>query len=167
MDVAARVATADDLPTIAELADEAIAERRPLRGGELWFQHAARPEPVAESLSDDLTGDDAEVIVGTIDGTIVGYGVIRTDTLRAGQRLGVVSDLFTLHGARGVGVGEAMMNALLDAGRARGCIGVDSLALPGDRHTKNFFESFGLVARAIVVHRSLTETGDGTGDGPA
>ena len=36
---------------------------------------------------------------------------------------------------------------------AQGCFGVDSLALPGDRHTKNFFESFGLVARAIVVHR--------------
>jgi hypothetical protein len=32
---------------------------------------------------------------------------------------------------------------------------VDSLALPGDRHTKNFFEAFGLVARAIVVHKTL------------
>ena len=39
--------------------------------------------------------------------------------------------------------------------RDRGCVGVDSLALPGDRATKNFFESFGLVARAIVVHRPL------------
>jgi hypothetical protein len=39
--------------------------------------------------------------------------------------------------------------------RAAGCFGIDSLALPGDRSTKNFFESFGLVARAIVVHRSL------------
>ena len=38
----------------------------------------------------------------------------------------------------------------------QGCFGVDSLALPGDRHTKNFFESFGLVARAIIVHRSLS-----------
>ena len=40
----------------------------------------------------------------------------------------------------------------------QGCFGVDSLALPGDRHTKNFFESFGLVARAIIVHRSLSMT---------
>ena len=46
------------------------------------------------------------------------------------------------------------MQALVDWCGARGCFGVDSLALPGDRHTKNFFESFGLVARAIVVHRS-------------
>jgi hypothetical protein len=27
--------------------------------------------------------------------------------------------------------------------------------MPGDRNTKNFFESFGLVARAITVHRDL------------
>jgi hypothetical protein len=48
-----------------------------------------------------------------------------------------------------------MMQALVDWCTERGCMGVDSLALPGDRHTKNFFESFGLVARAIVVHRPL------------
>jgi hypothetical protein len=49
-----------------------------------------------------------------------------------------------------------MMEDLVAWCTAQGCFGVDSLALPGDRHTKNFFESFGLVARAIVVHRSIT-----------
>jgi hypothetical protein len=39
-----------------------------------------------------------------------------------------------------------------------GAIGIDALALPGDRATKNFFETFGLKARAIVVHRSLMAT---------
>ena len=48
------------------------------------------------------------------------------------------------------------MQALVDWCAARGCFGVDSLALPGDRHSKNFFESFGLVARAIIVHRPLS-----------
>ena len=47
------------------------------------------------------------------------------------------------------------MDEILVWCRSQGCIGVDSLALPGNRETKNFFESFGLVARAIVVHRSL------------
>ena len=66
-----------------------------------------------------------------------------------------VSDLYTDPGARELGIGEAMMDELIGWCRQRGCFGVDSLALPGDRHTKNFFESFGLVARAIVVHRPL------------
>ena len=46
---------------------------------------------------------------------------------------------------------------VLDWCRAAGCVGVDSLALPGNRHTKNFFETFGFKARALVVHRSLVE----------
>ena len=42
--------------------------------------------------------------------------------------------------------------------RATGCIGIESMALPGDRDTKNFFEAAGLIARAIVVHRSFEPT---------
>ena len=34
---------------------------------------------------------------------------------------------------------------------------VESVALPGNRAAKNFFERFGLVARAIVVQRGLAE----------
>ena len=47
------------------------------------------------------------------------------------------------------------MDHILAWARDHGCFGLDSLALPGDRATKNFFESFGLVARAIVVHKPL------------
>ena len=47
------------------------------------------------------------------------------------------------------------MDAVLAWAGEQGCVGVDALALPGDRATKNFFETFGLVARAIVVHRDL------------
>ena len=36
-----------------------------------------------------------------------------------------------------------------------GAVGIDALALPGDRATKNFFETAGLTARAILVHRSF------------
>jgi hypothetical protein len=34
-------------------------------------------------------------------------------------------------------------------------VGIDAVALPGMRETKNFFEAAGLVARAIVVHKAL------------
>lgn len=157
MEVSARPATIEDLPTVAGLAEEAIAELTPHRGGSVWSRHAARPIPAEASVAADIADEAAHVVVGTIDGTLVGYGVVRVEALADGGRLGVIHDLFTLEGARGVGVGEDMMNALIDWCRADGCFGVDSVALPGDRHTKNFFESFGLVARAIVVHRSLDE----------
>ena len=54
-----------------------------------------------------------------------------------------------------MGVGEAMMDLLVERARAAEAVGIDALALPGDRHTKNFFETFGLTARAILVHRAL------------
>jgi GNAT superfamily N-acetyltransferase len=155
VDVSARPATADDLPALVTLATAAIEELTPNRGGAVWRRQQARPLPPGDSLRADLGAHDAHVVVGTIDGTVIGYGVLRVEQLRDGSKLGVISDLFTLEGARGVSVGEEVMDALIAWATEQGCFGVDSLALPGDRHTKNFFESFGLVARAIVVHRSL------------
>ena len=67
----------------------------------------------------------------------------------------MVDELFVEPEARGVGVGEAMMDLLVAWCVERGCVGIDAVALPGDRDTKNFFETFGLKARAIVVHRPL------------
>lgn len=157
MDVSARPATADDLPALVTLATAAIEELTPNRGGAVWRKQLARPMPPGDSLRADLDADDTQVVVGTIDGTVVGYGVLRVEELRDGSRLGVISDLFTLAGARDVSVGELVMDALIAWATEQGCFGVDSLALPGDRATKNFFESFGLVARAIVVHRSLKD----------
>lgn len=155
MEVAARTATHDDLGVLTDLATEAIDELTPHRGGAVWRRQDARPVPPTASLVTDLDDPDRHVVVGTIDETVVGYGVLGVETLSDGSRLGVISDLFTLEGARGVSIGESMMDALLAWATEQGCFGVDSLALPGDRHTKNFFESFGLVARAIVVHKRL------------
>lgn len=155
MDVAARPADVADLDIVAELADLAVEELTPLRGGEVWRRESGRTVPSAPSITADLDDDSTHVVVGTIDGVPVGYGVVRAVAMRDGTTLGRISDLYTLAGARGVGVGEATMNAMVAWSAEQGCFGVDSVALPGDRHTKNFFESFGLVARAIVVHRSL------------
>jgi L-amino acid N-acyltransferase YncA len=152
----ARTATADDLPRIAQLADEALDELSATKGGSVWVRREARARPVEESLAEAIADDDQHVVAGTIDDTIVGYGVVRLERLRDGALLGVVDDIYVEPGARGVAVGEVVMDDLLAWSRERGCFGVDSLALPGNRETKNFFERFGLVARAILVHKPLT-----------
>ena len=152
---AARSATAADLDALAALVDEAAAEKRSQKGGELWWRRERRQGHAAADLAALLGSPDHEVAVGTIDGAAVGYGVVRRERLADGGLLGVIEDIYVDPGARAVGVGEALMEHLLAWCRGQGCFGVDSLALPGDRSTKNFFESFGLVARAIVVHRPL------------
>jgi GNAT superfamily N-acetyltransferase len=151
----ARRAHVDDLGRIEELARQAIDQMRPLRGGMLWSLTLARQEPLVESLSASLVDPDQRVVVGCIDDTIIGFGAVRVQGLADGQPLGVIDELFVEPEARAVGVGEAMMDLLLEWCVERGCIGVDAVALPGDRETKNFFETYGLTARALVVHRAL------------
>jgi GNAT superfamily N-acetyltransferase len=153
---AARTATEADMAQVAALAGAATAEKLGQKGGALWARREGRPAPQEATLRSALGRPDQEVAVGTLDGVVVGYGVVRTETLVDGGLLGVIEDIYVDPGARAVGVGETLMNHLIDWCRAQGCFGVDSLALPGDRDTKNFFESFGLVARAIVVHRPLS-----------
>ena len=152
---AARTATEADLPAVVALVGAAADEKRDQKGGPLWFRRERRQGPPDAELKAAVGAEDHEVAVGTLAGTVVGYGLVRTERLGDGSLLGIVDDIYVDPGARAVGIGEALMNHLLEWCRAQGCFGVDSLALPGDRHTKNFFESFGLVARAIIVHRPL------------
>ena len=152
---AARPATAEDLPALARLAADAVAELTPMRGGDIWSRTVGRRPPYEAGLASAVEDHDAEVVCGTIDGSVVGYAVVRLDRLADGEPIAVVDDLFTEPDARHVGVGEAMMDHVTAWARERKAVGIDALVLPGNRDTKNFFETFGLTARALVVHRSL------------
>jgi GNAT superfamily N-acetyltransferase len=147
---AARRAEPGDAERLAELASAAAAGVLSQRGGALYLD-SLTPVDVA-----DLDRADVLVVAGTIDDVVVGYAAVRLRTAGAGV-VGLLDALFVEEAAREVGVGEAMMDLVIGWCGANGCIGVDAVALPGDRATKNFFERFGLTARAIVVHRRLTE----------
>lgn len=152
---AARPATEADIPALADLARAGITELAPMRGGAVWMAQEARREPVESTFAEQLGREDYRVLVGTIDGVAVGYAVGRLARLADGSLLGVVDDIFVDIEARGVGLGEAMMADLVDWCRSCGCFGMDAMALPGHRLTKNFFEESGFTARKIVMHHSL------------
>ena len=97
------------------------------------------------------------MLCGTIDEAVIGYAVVHLEPLPDGGRIGILEDIFVEPEAREVGVGEALVNHVTDWCRDEGCIGIDSFALPGNRSTKNFFETFGFTARMIVVHKWLRE----------
>jgi GNAT superfamily N-acetyltransferase len=148
----ARRATARDTATLAELdgaARLAVAEQR---GGPLFLAREARPLDLAA-----IDDPDALVIVGSVDEVPLGYAVVTMERLGDATCLGVLEALFVEPEARDVGVGEAMMDLVVEWCSERGLRGIDAIALPGDRATKNFFERFGLTARAILVHRPLVQ----------
>lgn len=137
------------------MATDAIGELRARRGGELWANTDARTEPIIEGLRDELAATDAEVFVGTIDDAPVGYAAAHHRRLHDGSAMARITDLYVTPEARKVGVGEALILAVEAWARHHDLVALDSLALPGDRDTKNFFETFGLVARALEVHRRI------------
>ncbi|MBS1839138.1 MAG: GNAT family N-acetyltransferase, partial [Actinobacteria bacterium] len=126
-------------------------------GGALFGDRDVRTDPVADALTAELTSTahgSGVVLVGCLGPVVVGYAAAHVETT-ARSSVSVVDDLYVEPEARGVGVGSALMDALVAHATRAGCSGIESAALPGDRATKNFFEGYGLVARKITVHRSL------------
>jgi GNAT superfamily N-acetyltransferase len=142
------------MPVLAELREACLAELDTKRGGQLLageLTATAGPDPLAEAVRDPARG----LFVGTVADVAVGYARARCETLAGGELLGVMDELFVEQAARGVGVGEALVDAALAWLGHRGCVGVDTHALPGDRPTKNFLEDAGFRARVLVMHRPL------------
>jgi len=102
-----------------------------------------------------MSSPDEEVWVGTLDSAILSYARAKVEVLRTGEYLGLVTDIYVTPEARSVGLGEALINVIIAWCSERKCVGIDSMALPGNRETKNFFETFGFKARLLTVHRSL------------
>jgi GNAT superfamily N-acetyltransferase len=155
MEEAARPATVADLPRLAELARVAGDELRPTRGGEVFLAREAAGQVEGPDVA--VVGSSAEpprqVWAGTIDDVVIGY----VEKLADGSAHGVLDAFFVEEGARGVGVGEALMDLALQWLRDCGCAGVDAVALPGHRLTKNFFEETGFTARLLVMYRRLDD----------
>ncbi len=162
MEVSVRRASSRDLPRLVELHRAADAALQEQRGGSHLGAERGRgsiAEDVEASLTEELTGQQSQILLGCVGEAIVGHAVLRFPPAVAGtvesRSVAELRELFVDPRARQIGVGSALLEAARDEAASRGCTGIDSVALPGDRATKNFFEDHGMVARAIVVHGSL------------
>jgi len=153
-----RVATEDDLPELVRLAELARAELGEERGGPMWQLLHGRPDPLPATLVADLTeaaSDAGIVLIGLYAGAPAAYAAAHRELLGDGTSIAVVSDVYVEPGFRAVNLGGALMEELIAWARAHDCRGIDALVLPGMRNSKNYFERFGLTARAILVHKDL------------
>jgi len=154
---AVRVAGEADTDQLVRLADEARRGARASRGGEMYLLRDVRQPPLAPMIAEALGDPNQLVLIGTLDDAPVGYALSRLEDWHDGSTVAVVDEIYVEQAGRQLGVGECLVLTVLDWAAERGCRGVQATALPGDRDTKNLFERFGLVARAIVVYRSLLD----------
>ena len=72
-----------------------------------------------------------------------------------GAQIAEIGEIFVLPDARGVGVGEVMLDLIMDWARDRGCTHLEGSVLPGNRAGKNFFERAAMVTRVLRVSTAL------------
>lgn len=155
MEESARPATEADLDDLVRLWQNAVDELDGQRGG----------GPLAGSLSrSDLRrfvvealGDEQRCLVlGLIDDVAVGVASLRADRDRPElEPIGVLELIYVEPRARSVGVAAAMLSLVVERCREWGMTGVDAPALPGNRSAKSFFETQGMQARLLIMHRPL------------
>ena len=153
----ARPAREDDRAACSELLALALGETRGIRGG-VALAGTASPD---ELLQRWMAGRprDATVYVGGLHDVVVGVAAATaTASIRPQGTVlgGRIECCYVEEGARGVGVGTALMESMVTWCAQRGCVDIDALALPGDRLTKQRLEAAGFSARLLVLSRPLS-----------
>lgn len=147
----ARPAEHADLTQAAQLLATALDGARTMRGGAALLGSATPAELMARWTSG---GSEAALYVGEFDHAVVGLAAATTFTRTgATDRSGRIECCFVQANARGVGVGSALMDAVVGWCGALGCRDIDALALPGDRSSKQRLEAAGFVARLLTLNR--------------
>ncbi len=155
---AVRTAVDGDAARVLEMAAELSDTVGAQRGGSLLLAASdgrAGPDGGGHRLDRLLADESALVLVGTLDDVVTGFGVCHVEDLGPAGPLGVLDACYVEPGARGVGLGRLLLDSSVSWLAARGCRGVDGLALPGDRGAKNFYESAGFKARMLTMHRRI------------
>lgn len=114
---------------------------------------AAVPGDPASMVAAWARDEETLVLLAELDDAPMGLGA--GSVTRQGTALGQVRCCYVDPGARGIGLGGALVAALLNWFGDQGCTDVDALALPGDRLSKQLLESAGFKARLLVLHRPL------------
>jgi len=153
MTVTARVAAADDIPSLVRLYRGLEAEMTALHP--MWPLADGLAEPVEASFDHLMESPDAIVVIGEIDGYPFGFASAQIEEIlpqAKGEKVGSIRLIYVESEAREVALGEEIRDHVMDLLRGRGVSKFDAHVLPGHRLAKNFFEAGGFSARSIIMH---------------
>lgn len=149
-----RPAGAADIDVIVRLAGLGVVELDPTRGGALMLHHDLGQVGAPARYMHALEGELEHLIVGAVDGIVVGFGRASIATSSAAT-VCLIEELFVHPNARGVGVAARILDDLRAWAVENRCGFIESHVLPGNRAAKNFFERLGMVTRKMRVSVDL------------
>ena len=154
MSDSARLAEDEDLASFLHLHALSRSGIEGHRGSALWLERRSL-NAESNDLFDQLLVDDRYgCILGLFDDCPFGF-LIAEITELYGEISVDIHEVFVEKDAREVGIGESMMECLIDWAKKKSAKSITSRALPGDRELKNYFERYGITARLIEVERIL------------
>ncbi len=150
-----RPADDDDTAACAALLTRALSDVDTMRGGATLRGDVTHDDLLARWRKAD--NDDAVLYVGEFHHVVVGLAAAVAFTRRGSTApSGRIECCYVEEGARGVGVGTALMESMVAWCTQKGCRDIDALALPGDRLSKQRLEGSGFTARLLVLNRPLS-----------
>lgn len=110
---------------------------------------------LADDLAALMADQSAVVLVAEQDREVVGYitGRVRVEPRRVLPRRGVIEDWYVAEGARGAGVGRALLLELERRFAGRGCDLVESATWADNDHARKLHESLGFREIRIVYRK--------------
>ncbi len=161
-----RLTRREDVPVILAIYESGAREQEKLKPG--WEFQASWGESTGEVIADAVSsaaidGLPAAVFVGEVDGQVVAYVLASLEAFPGGRYQGRrhrlrIHHLLVDEPARGIGVGELLLLAAAEWGRANGAGICEMEVLPGHRAAKNFCEAHGLKARSLTMSGSIDQT---------
>lgn len=152
MQVFCRKAIESDCEFLKLLEQEARANLDHFRGGS---RLAEEVRVVGDNWPKQILEASTVVLVAGVDSVVMGFIIARRGVSDS-RKFSTIEQVFVTHDARNIGIGDALVAAIIAWARSEAMVALDALALPGDRETKNLFERSGLVARLIVATTDLS-----------
>ncbi|MDA8080948.1 MAG: GNAT family N-acetyltransferase [Actinomycetota bacterium] len=138
---------------LEEFLAEISGELSLRRGGTQLLGELGHPAELAKKISE--SSEDSFALTVTLNSTLSGLIWAKIVSNEFGDRVCLVPVFAVLNDARRHGVGNELFSALETWVASRNVTAIEFTALPGDRHTKNFCESNGLVARSLKMYKAL------------
>jgi ribosomal protein S18 acetylase RimI-like enzyme len=113
----------------------------------------SNPSPSSSEVEAMLASDAiTQFVARDDDGTIVGVSTLAVFPIPTARRAWI-EDVIVDDSARGQGVGAALIQAMIDAARQRGCATVDLTSRPSREAANRLYQRLGFTLRGTNVYR--------------
>ena len=138
---------------VAEVTDELLAAFDRL----IPQLSRSSPPPGVDELVDIITSPATDLFLATDDdGTILGTATLVTFRIPTGRRAWI-EDVVVDDAARGLGVGSALTQAMVDRAEELGCTTVDLTSRPTREAANRLYQREGFEVRDTNVYRRKLE----------